>query len=66
MGEMGKATCMICGGEFNKSEMEETFTGRPQYRCMKCIALGNKIVNARIRDSFTSGFAKKMKEQRWK
>lgn len=66
MGKMGNATCIVCGEEFDKSEMQETFTGRPQYRCMRCVALGNKMVNARISASFTHGQAKKMKERRWR
>lgn len=40
MGEMGRATCIVCGEEFDISEMESIFTGRTRYRCHKCIAEG--------------------------
>ena len=67
MGEMGRATCMICGKEFPIDQMEQTFTGRTKYRCCECIANGEKQIKARISASFNNGFAKRLKErERWK
>lgn len=67
MGEMGRVTCVICGREFDISEVEPIFTGRTRYRCFGCISDGKKQVNQRIRTSFTNGYAKRMMEkQRWK
>ena len=63
MGEMGSATCIICGRELPVEHMEMTFTGRPRYRCYDCIAKGDKQVSARVCESFNNGFAKKIKEQ---
>lgn len=63
MGEMGRATCMICGRELPIDQMEQTFTGRTKYRCYECIANGEKQVKARIGASFNNGFAKRLKEQ---
>ena len=63
MGEMGRATCMICGRELPIIEMESTFTGRRKYRCHECVSNGDKQVRARICASFNNGFAKKIKEQ---
>lgn len=67
MGEMGRATCMICGRELPIDQMKQTFTGRTKYRCYECIANGEKQVKARIGASFNNGFAKRLKEQSgWK
>ena len=67
MGEMGSATCIICGRELPMSELEPTFTGRMRYRCFDCIADGDKQAKARIDASFSHGYAKKLKERKeWK
>lgn len=67
MGEMGRATCMICGRELPIDQMKATFTGRTRYRCYDCIAEGEKQVKARIGESFSHGYVKKLKERdRWK
>lgn len=67
MGEMGRATCMICGREFPVEQMEVTFTGRTKYRCYECIVEGEKQVKAKVCSSLNNGYAKRMKERnRWK
>lgn len=66
MGEVGRATCIVCGEEFDKSEMEEIFVGRVRYRCMKCVTQGDKQARARITESFRHGVLKKIQEQKWK
>lgn len=67
MGKMGCATCMICGRNLPIEQLEFTFTGSPKYRCYTCIATGEKQVAARIGESLTHGYAKKMKERNeWK
>lgn len=66
MGKVGRATCIVCGEEFDKNEMEEIFVGRVRYRCMKCVAQGDKQARARITESFRHGALKKIQEQRWK
>ena len=63
MGEMGRATCMICGRELPIDQMKATFTGRLRYRCYDCMAEGEKQIKARISASFNNGFAKRLKEQ---
>lgn len=63
MGEMGRATCMICGAELPIEQMERSFTGRPKYRCFKCVADGEKQVMARISESYIHGRGKRMKER---
>ena len=63
MGEMGRATCMICGRELPIDQMKATFTGKLRYRCYDCIAEGEKQVKARICDSFNHGYVKKLKER---
>ena len=67
MGEMGRATCMICGKEFPIDQMEKVFTGRVRYRCRECMENGEKQVLARINESYMHGRTKKMKERNeWK
>ena len=66
MGKMGRVTCMICGEEFDINDVEETFTGRPQYRCMKCVALGRRMAKARMIESQNHGVGRKIRRQKWK
>lgn len=67
MGEMGRATCIVCGRELPVEEMESIFIGRTRYRCFKCVSNGNKQSSARVSASLANGYAKKMKERnRWK
>ena len=66
MGKMGSATCMICGKEFPIEQMEEVFTGRVKYRCLKCVADGEKQVKARIDTSLRHGKMRRAQEQKWK
>lgn len=63
MGEMGRATCMICGRELPVEQMEVTFTGRRKYRCYDCIKNGEKEVAAKVNSSLNNGFAKRMRER---
>ena len=66
MGKMGSATCVVCGRELPIEQMELTFTGRPKYRCYKCVAEGNKQAKARMDESYAIRYAKGMKENKWK
>ena len=66
MGEMGRATCIVCGEEFDISDMEETFTGRPRYSCYRCVASGNKQAKARMDSSFAIRCARRKKEGKWR
>ena len=66
MGEMGRATCVVCGEEFDISDMEATFTGRPRYRCYRCVANGNKQAKARMDSSFAIRCSKRKNEGRWR
>lgn len=66
MGEMGRATCIVCGEEFDISDMEATFTGRPRYRCYRCVANGNKQAKARMDSSFAIRYSRRKKEGRWR
>ena len=66
MGEMGRATCIVCGEEFDISEMESTFTGRTRYRCHKCVAEGNKQAKARIDSSYAIRYSRRVKEKKWR
>lgn len=63
MGEMGRATWMICGRELPVEQMEVTFTGRVKYRCYDCIKNGEKEVAAKVNASLNNGFAKRMRER---
>ncbi len=66
MGEMGRATCVICGKELPVEWMEPIFTGRLRYRCFKCVAEGNKQAKARMDSSFAIRYSRRVKEGRWK
>lgn len=63
MGEMGRATCVICGNEFPIKDMEPVMVSRyTKYRCLKCVANGDKQVFARM-----NGRVKQAKEcSQWK
>ena len=54
---------MICGKEFPIEQMEPIFTGRIKYRCMDCIAEGDKQVVARHFESHSRGFFKRIEEK---
>lgn len=60
MGEMGSATCMICGRKLPIQQMESIFTGRTKYRCYECISNGNQQVKSRI----CNGYMKRLKERK--
>ena len=66
MGKMGSATCVICGKELDRSEMEPIFTGRVRYRCYKCVAEGNKQAKARMDQSRAIRYSRGIKEGKWK
>lgn len=66
MGEMGRATCIVCGEEFDISEMESIFTGRTRYRCHKCVAEGNKQAKARMDSSYAIRYSRRVKEKKWR
>lgn len=66
MGEMGRATCVVCGEEFDISEMESIFTGRTRYRCHKCVTEGNKQARARMDESYAIRYANRVKERKWR
>lgn len=66
MGEMGRTTCIVCGQEFDISDMEATFTGRPRYRCYKCVREGNKQARARMEGSYAIRYANRVKERKWR
>jgi len=40
-------TCCICGEEFDKIRAKEFFTGRNQYMCPDCHAMGERQLAAR-------------------
>lgn len=63
MGKVGSATCIVCGREFPKDQMDAIFIGRTRYRCRECIADGDKQVMARVCDSHSRGFIKKLRER---
>lgn len=65
MGKMGHATCIVCGKEFDISEMESIFTGRTRYRCLNCVKEGNKQAKARM-DLSSIRYSKRAKEKKWK
>lgn len=68
MGKMGRATCIVCGKEFDIDEMESMFIGRrARYRCMGCVENGEKQAKARVSESFCHGLAKEMRmKNKWK
>ena len=39
--------CLLCGQEHDKIYMDEVFTGRTRYICMKCKNRGNRQIDAK-------------------